>query len=256
LAVESASSSSAASWSEISVPPCPPINAKFQARGKELYAKACAACHGDDGQGEGPVATRMVFNSHPANFTKPLASIKIRSTQPGSLPQDEDLFRTITRGLPGTAMLSFRNLPADDRWALVHRVKEFFEASGKKFAAPAPLEIPPKLPNSPELMEIGRKEFTRWCQNCHGPEGIGETSVAFDKQRTYPAIRFAFGGGRFLQRGSKEDDLVRTLLAGSSATSPMMSFKSTFFEEQKFEVGQQKLWGVVYYTRKLIEDKK
>ncbi len=104
---------SAASWSDVAVPPCPPINAKFQARGKELYAKACAACHGDDGLGEGPVATRLNLNSHPANFTKPVASIKIRSTQPGTLPEDEDLFRTLTRGLPGTAMLSFRNLPAD-----------------------------------------------------------------------------------------------------------------------------------------------
>src|SRR6185369_14558881 len=37
------------SWSEVPVPASPPQDEKLLARGKDLYTKACAACHGADG---------------------------------------------------------------------------------------------------------------------------------------------------------------------------------------------------------------
>src|SRR5204863_3211821 len=103
------------SWTEVRVPAVPASDDKTLAQGKELYTKACAACHGDDGKGEGPLVARLdkepgkEIVPRPANFTLPIRSIKLRSTRAGTLPLDEDLFRSISRGLPGTAMLSFRN---------------------------------------------------------------------------------------------------------------------------------------------------
>lgn len=37
--------------------------------GEDLYAKKCAACHGDKGDGTGPLASN--FSHHPGNFTDP-----------------------------------------------------------------------------------------------------------------------------------------------------------------------------------------
>lgn len=39
------------------------------AQGKELYEKKCQMCHGENGEGNGPMAS--AFSEPPANFTKP-----------------------------------------------------------------------------------------------------------------------------------------------------------------------------------------
>ena len=247
----------ASSWDELAVTAAPPLDEKLTARGKELYSKACAACHGEDGKGEGPALSHLKLNSRPANFTLPIASIKIRSTQKGTLPAESDLFRTLTRGIPGTAMLSFRDLPEADRWALVYRIEEFF-VSGKKWPASVALEVPKVLPKDDALLAEGMQEFRHWCLNCHGSDGMGNTSFAFQMQNQWPGIAFARGGGKFMLRGSKPDDIVRTLMAGSSGSSPMMSFKPTFYGDEPnahdLISGDRKLWGTAYYARKLIED--
>lgn len=242
----------ASSWSELTVPPSPPRDEKLLARGKDLYAKACAACHGGDGNGAGPLVTRLDLNPRPANFTLPVRFIKLRSTAAGTLPLDEDLFRSITRGLPGTAMLSFRSLQDDERWALVHYIKEFW-AGDTRWPAPKPLELPKQLPRNAELLEFGRKEFATYCHNCHGDDGTGEIAQAYPYHRQYSAIQMARGGGKLLLRGHREKDIALTLLAGSSGSSPMMSFITTFYENQPQETGDKRLWGTVYYTHSLIE---
>lgn len=257
LEIKGAAADGTSSWDDIAIPAAPPLDEKLAARGKELYAKACAACHGVDGKGEGPALSRLELNSRPANFTTPVASIKIRSTQKGTLPAREDLFRTLTRGLPGTAMLSFRNLPETDRWALAYRIEEFF-VGGKKWPAAVALEVPKVLPKDDALMAEGNQEFHRWCQNCHGSDALGGTSFAFQMARQWPGVAFARRGGKFMLRGSKPEDIVRTLMAGSSGSSPMMSFKPTFYGDEPnahdMITGDRKLWGTAYYARKLIED--
>src|SRR5574337_2087133 len=70
------------------------------AQGKALYEKKCVVCHGAEGMGNGKA--EFVLFPKPRNFTKGI--YKIRSTT--TLPTDTDLFRTITRGIPGTAMPS------------------------------------------------------------------------------------------------------------------------------------------------------
>src|SRR3970282_1954049 len=43
------------------------------------------------------------------------------------VPTDVDLFRTISRGMPGSAMPSWGHLTEEERWGLVHYVKSFAE---------------------------------------------------------------------------------------------------------------------------------
>jgi mono/diheme cytochrome c family protein len=257
LEIKGVAADGTTSWDDLNVPASPPVDAALQARGRDVFAKACAACHADDGKGDGILVSRLNLNSRPANFTTPIASFKVRSTEKGTLPTDEDVFRTLTRGLPGTAMLSFRNLPEADRWALVHRVKEFW-IGAKKWPAAKPLVIPAKLAKDDALFEEGRQQFGKWCANCHGTQAMGGSSFAFQMQRTFPAVIFARDGGKYMLRGSKPEDIVRTLMTGSSGVSPMMSFQPTFYGDEPnahdLIEGTRKLWGTAYYARKLIED--
>lgn len=110
------------------------------ARGTELYTTRCAMCHGADGDGRGSVA--RFLDPRPRDFTR--AVYKLRTTASGTLPTDADLFRTITRGVPGTAMLGWGGLPAADRWELVHYIKSLsprFAAEGQ--GEPITVAAPP-----------------------------------------------------------------------------------------------------------------
>src|SRR5437762_2314208 len=84
-----------------------------------LYPQHCELCHGAEGRGDGPAAARLP--TPPADFSA--ATFKLRSTPSGSLPTDDDLLGTITRGIPGAGMPSFAALSLDDRRALVEKVK-------------------------------------------------------------------------------------------------------------------------------------
>src|SRR5215510_7202509 len=88
-------------------------------RGKLVYEQHCAACHGVSGNGNGP-ATVWLFPK-PRNFNAGL--FKVQSTPAGSLPTDEDLFQTITRGMAGSSMPSFTYLTEEQRRDVVQYVK-------------------------------------------------------------------------------------------------------------------------------------
>src|SRR4051794_19592405 len=70
------------------------------APGKTIYDQRCVQCHGADGRGDGAAAP--VLQPRPRDFTS--AKFKLRTTENGSLPTDDDLIRTITFGIPGTSM--------------------------------------------------------------------------------------------------------------------------------------------------------
>ena len=77
------------------------------AHGKEVYERHCIGCHGVKGDGNGPAAT-FTHVQRPRNFT--YGVFKFRLTK-GPLPSDADLLRTITRGVRGTAMPAWFELP-------------------------------------------------------------------------------------------------------------------------------------------------
>ncbi|HEX7054365.1 MAG TPA: cytochrome c/FTR1 family iron permease [Burkholderiales bacterium] len=81
------------------------------ARGKALYAQHCAACHGAQGRGDGPAAKGL--EPPPSDFHD-LARMAQRSAY--------GLYNTITLGVEGTGMASFRQLAEEDRWALAFYV--------------------------------------------------------------------------------------------------------------------------------------
>lgn len=88
-------------------------------RGRTLFAKHCASCHGPDGQGDGSAGRDL--DPPPDNLRDP--QIAQRS--------DAKLFRQITRGR--RPMPSFgRLLSDDDRWTLVAFVKSLATPDGER----------------------------------------------------------------------------------------------------------------------------
>ena len=105
--------------------------------GRVTYEKKCLACHGPLGDGEGEAA--YLLYPRPRDFTT--GRFRLISTWDG-IPVDEDLFRTISRGMPGSAMPSWAHLPEETRWGLVHYVKSFskrpFDEISVRTHAPEP----------------------------------------------------------------------------------------------------------------------
>jgi cytochrome c oxidase cbb3-type subunit 2 len=87
--------------------------------GKEVWEQAkCWECHGQTGKGDGEKAAGLKddlgFTVVPADLT---------SGQFKSGPRVEDIFRTISTGLSGTPMPTYRDsLSEDDRWALSYYI--------------------------------------------------------------------------------------------------------------------------------------
>lgn len=90
-----------------------------EGRQRGLYRRHCVICHGTAGDGAGPVAA--VLDPYPRDYRNGI--FKYTSTRSGAKPIREDLRRTLLRGVPGTAMPSFAQLPPEQSEALIEYVK-------------------------------------------------------------------------------------------------------------------------------------
>jgi cytochrome c oxidase cbb3-type subunit 2 len=93
----------------------PPPSQQLVTRGKDVWQQAkCWECHGQTGKGDGEKAPGLRDD---AKF--PIRPTDLTLGQFKSGPTVEDIFRTMTTGLTGTPMPSYRDsLPEGDRWAL------------------------------------------------------------------------------------------------------------------------------------------
>jgi DMSO reductase family type II enzyme heme b subunit len=189
---------------------------KQREAGKQIYIDKCAACHGDNGDGNG---AKMGFRPPPRDFTS--SSYKIRTTPSGEMPTTDDLKRAIKKGLPFTAMLAFPDLTEEELASVVYYIKTFDET----FADPDYIVDPVKLPELPEFSEEsaekGKKIFKdNACNDCHGEHGRGDGPSAPTQEDAYgmfvqPADltkAWAFRGG-----GSRED-ILRSVYTGLDGT--------------------------------------
>lgn len=94
--------------------PLAPTAAPDVARGKALYAQHCESCHGATGKADGPQARGL----DPA----PIAFADETRARERSVFA---LYQVIEQGLDGTSMVSFAELPPQDRWALAFYAGSF-----------------------------------------------------------------------------------------------------------------------------------
>ncbi|MFQ5693863.1 MAG: c(7)-type cytochrome triheme domain-containing protein, partial [Nitrospinota bacterium] len=223
-----------------------PSSPEMLKRGKAVYLRACAVCHGEEGDGKGPLAAQL--NPKPRDFTTGL--FKFRTTPSSSLPTDFDIFRTITNGVLGTSMLAWSSLPYEDRWSLVHFIKTFSDEFTEE-EPEEPIDISDPPARTPELVERGKKVYAEVeCNSCHGDTGGGDGPSASDLKDEWgnPIRPFNFKSGLPPKGGSTPKDVYRALMTGLQGT-PMPDFGEVFEEKEM-------AWAVVYYVLSLGEKKR
>ncbi len=193
--------------------------------GKVLYEDKCAHCHGVEGAGDGSAAENLL--PRPRDFTRGL--YKIRSTESGQLPTDQDLFDIISNGMPGSSMPAWGEiLTEDEQWQLVAHIKTFYD--GFEDASPRLIDLSSKVPYSEESVAKGEEFYTNLgCVDCHGVIGRGDGTSAPDLTdewgfRSWPANlwqKWTFRGG------TTTEDIFKRFIGGI-AGSPMPSFISSF----------------------------
>jgi len=82
------------------------------ARGKELFTINCQLCHGETGEGDGPISP-FLLKYKPANLAGPLIK---------AFP-DGQIFMTITNGVPERMPPLNENLTVTERWDVVNYVR-------------------------------------------------------------------------------------------------------------------------------------
>ena len=197
------------------------------AHGKEVYERRCAGCHGVTGNGNGPAATFM-YKFRPRNFE--LAVFKFRRSAP--LPTDGDLMRTITRGIRGTAMPTWHDVPVDDRLAVIQYIKYELAVDRSDPNQPyAFVEEPPGeplyigTPPEPSASCCARQEVWQQakCWECHGQTGKGDGPKSADLKDDlgFPILPADLTGQ--FKSGPAVEDIFRTMSTGLAGT-PMPSY--------------------------------
>jgi DMSO reductase family type II enzyme heme b subunit len=140
-------------------------------KGEKVYQHRCLGCHGDEGDGLGPAAERL--NPPPRDFTLGLYKIKT-SAFDADVPNDDDIYRMIKDGMPGTAMPGWSDvLSEQDMWDLVAYLKAFAEIEE---APEGQIDYGSQIESSADSIARGREIFLdgERCSECHGTEGRGD----------------------------------------------------------------------------------
>lgn len=212
------------------------------ARGKAIYIKRCWFCHGLEGRGDGPVADYL--SPRPRNFTAGV--YKLRTAKSGEAPLDEDLFRTITSGIPGTGMQGFESvLTEGERRQVIAFIKAF--TPDRFESPPEKAEIGSEQRGS---VEKGREIYQKAkCWECHGQEGRGDGPSAgqLTDDGGFPILPTNLTKGWRYKGGSMVKDIFTRFTTGMDGT-PMPTFADALAEEDR--------WNLAAYVRSLIKDAK
>jgi mono/diheme cytochrome c family protein len=84
-----------------------PFGAEAAGAGGVLFEANCASCHGDAGRGDGPAAQAL--------YPKPVNLVEL-----GQLVADDFLYWRISTGVPGTPMIAWKGVLADEQiWEII-----------------------------------------------------------------------------------------------------------------------------------------
>ncbi len=239
--------------------------------GARVYRENCATCHGNQGQGDGPTA-HYVWPP-PADLSR--SAYKYRSTLWNQPPLDDDLKRTIRRGIPGTSMPGFTWLSDEQVNAVVEHVKslstrwesrkavldedstlldvlsvlskpDLFELEGTRKHSSQPQiltqsnSIFQRIRSQVDSQDSTRGEqlYQTTCAVCHGSDGRGRGPGAVQiHPRNFRR--------EALRGGSRPEDLFRTITYGLGGTS-MPPFISLPVNDR---------WALVAYIQTLLPNR-
>ena len=162
--------------------------------GATLYARNCAACHGEDGSG---------------GIGIPLSLPSFQATV-----DDAYLHKTIRIGRPGRVMPAFTQLSDGEVDAIVKHLRSWHK--GK----PPVYDMKTIAGNATR----GGQLFGKYCAGCHGAKGEGShgTGVTFSRPRDFPIMPPALHNPGYLAAVS-DAQIKATLIKGREGT-PMVAF--------------------------------
>jgi DMSO reductase family type II enzyme heme b subunit len=231
------------------------------ARGRGLFGKQCAICHGANGDGQGKFAYLM--SPRPRDFTR--GKFKLTTTE-SAIPSEEDLVRTITRGMPGSAMPPWGHLPSSDLQALGRFVRSVFvdavsaeldrgvsdglmtrDAADQLLAARtqpgSPLRVPPEPPFDDLRWFRGRRVYLEACATCHGQDGEPVASAVKFDDEGYPVPPRSFVRGIY-KGGGEGHQLYARIVKGLPGT-PMPSYEGAYSDDE--------VWDLIHYVQSLSQ---
>jgi len=227
-----------------------PIKTDLLEKGKKVYFKRCVWCHGVEGEGDGPSHDRLF--TKPRNFIQ--GTFKIRWTDSGELPRDQDLINTVTHGLTGSAMPAWGDfLKKEEIEAVVQFVKSLVqdrdfsdedetmldtvtELGPNPWGSTAPyhLDIPQEAIDEGKKIMVANK-----CFECHGGEGAGDGNPTMKDDWGFPILAASwkecwnFRGAR--RNHYDPFNVARTISTGLNGT-PMPNFRDKISIEDRWKL--------------------
>lgn len=214
-------------------------------KGKEIYNKYCAACHGEEGDGYGPLARALY--PKPRDFTR--GQFKIRTNPSGSLPTDADLIHVIYTGIHGTSMIPWDILEEDQIKLLLPVIKSFSEAWQYRKPEPA-INIGREIQPTQKTIARGKKLYEqKECWKCHGETGHGDGPSSYDLEDEWeiPILPYDFTQEGKYKGGAANKDIYLRFTTGMNGT-PMPSFANELSDEDR--------WCLVHYVKSLAQKNK
>ncbi|MBI2893242.1 MAG: c-type cytochrome [Deltaproteobacteria bacterium] len=236
--------------------------------GQEAFMLYCFACHGENGEGNGPSSPGL--RPPPRDLTQGV--FKFAGVEAGELPHDEDLERTIRRGLDGTPMLPW-DITDRERHAIVQYIKTLSPRWTKRSPAERILPTPdPWRDSDDEAALLGKRIYhlRAQCSGCHPSyvtrrelaslalelNGVAMTTFPPEMYRSTPReSQFSVNGHKMqilppdflfhrVKNGTELDELYRTVASGIGGTA-MPMWRGALPEDD--------LWALIHYVKSLID---
>ena len=219
--------------------------------GRRHYRYYCMNCHGELGDGNG----RMGRHQDPPPRDLRLGFIEYASVPNGDLPTDDDLIRTIKRGVAGTAMLPLP-VPDEELEPLLAYVKTLSPRWTTEQAGEPVAQSDDSWGSSTEAIARGERVYHANCIACHPSYQSRQTLGIWLDPNRIPA-RVDLGNGvefdegheveaapnlktEMLGGGDRDRDLYRSIAAGIGGAA---------MPGWKHALAEQDLWAVVRYIR-------
>ena len=227
--------------------------------GRRLFLRHCAECHGANGDGWG--------ERHEITYARPRSFMSARfklSTTENRIPSNEDLERTIRRGMPGSGMPSWSQLDREEISALARFVRELGVAPlrvafdrqvaegrlsreeadlrlAEKTVPGPPVLISPETELTPEGEERGQRIYLEACAACHGPAGDSPPGLLMTDLEGNWLPPTSLSKGVF-KGGFEGERIYARIVKGIDGTA-MPAFEGAYSGEQ--------LWNLVHYVQLL-----
>ncbi len=207
-------------------------------RGLAVYQNHCAGCHGVKGDGLGPASDRLQVK--PRDFTKGV--FKFRSTRQLQLPMEIDLYRVISKGLPGVSMPGFPLMVETDKLAVIQYMKTLVPNWDEQAKQRQVVYVPqaPQDMKSTERIMRGRVVYLGMqCGRCHGMDGAGTgASIGVVEDEALGSILPRnFTRGRF-RGGDSSEDIYRTFHTGLGGAMPQFDDNVILYTNQQTVAAQ------------------